>query len=84
MLKFSSAANLKPDYIDEKKFLEFANKQPVVTDKVKPHKYQQMYGLFILPLLHQAKRTNSTIKLLEIGLGCDMTYGPGNNHVTYT
>jgi hypothetical protein len=42
-----------------------------VTDKVTVHTYQIMYGLFLAPL--RAK----PIKMLEIGLGCDMSYGPG-------
>lgn len=48
-----------------------ANKQPVVTDKVTTHKYQFAYG-FLLQQLRGRK-----VKMLEIGLGCGMGYGPG-------
>jgi len=48
-----------------------------VTDKVtvgvRGHTYQIMYGRFLLPYYHQIP----TMKMLEIGLGCDMNYGPG-------
>jgi len=44
-----------------------------VTDKVTTHTYQIMYGRFLLPYYHQIP----TMKMLEIGLGCDMGYGPG-------
>ena len=44
-----------------------------VTDKVTTHKYNIMYGRFLLPYYHQ----NPNMKMLEIGLGCDMDYGPG-------
>jgi hypothetical protein len=46
--------------------------QPI-TDKVTSHTYQVMYGMFLLPYYH----LNPTMKMLEIGLGCDMVYGPG-------
>jgi len=44
-----------------------------VTDKVTTHTYQIMYGRFLLPYYHQIP----TMKMLEIGLGCNMGYGPG-------
>ena len=44
-----------------------------VTDKVTDHTYQIMYGRFLLPYYHQIP----TMKMLEIGLGCNMNYGPG-------
>ena len=56
-----NASNFKPDYIDEKKFEAYAKKQQVITDKVTAHKYQQMYGLFLMPLLHQAKHLNQCL-----------------------
>ena len=43
------------------------------TDKVTKHMYQIMYGRFLIPYYDQ----NPTMKMLEIGLGCDMHYGPG-------
>eukprot|EP00985_Skeletonema_marinoi_P029664 scaffold28598_cov128-Skeletonema_marinoi.AAC.2 len=44
-----------------------------VTDKVTTHSYQIMYGRFLLPYYQQ----NPSMKMLEIGLGCNMNYGPG-------
>lgn len=44
-----------------------------VTDKVTAHTYQIMYGQYLLPYY----RKHPKMKLLEIGLGCDMGYGPG-------
>ena len=41
------------------------------TDKVTAHSYQIMYGLFL------SRLKTKSIKMLEIGLGCDMNYGPG-------
>merc|ERR1719223_912846 len=41
------------------------------SDKFTTHKYQTMYGMFLMSLKGQP------VKFLEIGLGCDMTYGPG-------
>jgi hypothetical protein len=41
------------------------------SDKFTTHAYETMYGMFLYP------RRNQSIKFLEIGLGCDMTYGPG-------
>jgi len=43
-----------------------------VTDKVTTHTYQVMYGQYLLPYY----RKHPNMKLLEIGLGCDMSYGP--------
>lgn len=43
------------------------------TDKVFPHAYHSMYGLY----LGRVRTRNLT--LLEIGLGCDMKYGPGRS-----
>lgn len=33
------------------------------------HNYELMYGMFLLPFIHNMK--NSSIRLLEVGLGCD-------------
>ena len=52
----------------------------VTTDKVTGaidplgHEYHIMYGLFLIPVLKNAGRAT---KMLEIGLGCAMNYGPG-------
>ena len=43
------------------------------TDKTTFHTYQQMYGIHLAPLRHRS----SSLKLFEIGLGCNMAYGPG-------
>jgi len=43
------------------------------TDKFTDHAYQTMYGIFLGPL----GKAGGKAKLLEIGLGCDMRYGPG-------
>ena len=42
-----------------------------VTDKVNHHKYETMYGIFL------SSFKSFPIKFLEIGLGCNMEYGPG-------
>lgn len=49
------------------------------TDKVTTHSYQTMYGLYLVPLVTRAKKLGTKIKFLEIGMGCDMTYGPGKS-----
>ena len=49
------------------------------SDKFTVHSYHTMYGMFLLPLLRGAVAANSMIKFLEIGLGCDMGYGPGKS-----
>ena len=38
------------------------------------HRYHIIYGMLLVPMLRNANRST---KLLEIGLGCDMHYGPG-------
>lgn len=53
-----------------------------VSDKVSDHRYELMYGLFLMPMLllgRHAKHppTAHKLKMLEIGLGCNMNYGPG-------
>mmetsp|Transcript_32218 Transcript_32218/g.69246 ORF Transcript_32218/g.69246 Transcript_32218/m.69246 type:complete len:324 (-) Transcript_32218:216-1187(-) len=50
---------------------------PVVTDKVSPHSYQIMYGMFLLPSARSATQSRAGFKMLEIGLGCDQRYGAG-------
>lgn len=55
-------------------FLEAARSLSRITDKVTRHSYQTMYGRFLLPYYY----VNPNMKLLEIGLGCDMkNYDPG-------
>lgn len=67
--------SLASDYLwnGENIYLEAANSLSPVTDKVTTHRYQIMYGKFLLPYYHQ----HPNMKMLEIGLGCDMGYGPG-------
>ena len=43
------------------------------SDKVTTHHYEHLYGQFLGPLRF------SEINFLEIGLGCDMGYGPGKS-----
>jgi hypothetical protein len=61
----------------EAAFLDTAKSLLPVTDKVtggeRGHDYQVMYGQLLLP--HYL--FNPNMKMLEIGLGCDMGYGPG-------
>ena len=47
---------------------------PPTTDKVRDHAYEISYGSFVLPLSATRGRP---LKMLEIGLGCNMAYGPG-------
>jgi len=56
-------------------FLEIASKYG--TDKVTVHSYHHMYSKYLEPM-----RTKP-IKMLEIGLGCDMDYGPGKSYYTW-
>ena len=43
------------------------------TDKITTHTYQTMYGKYLIPFY----KKNPRMKMLEIGLGCNMKYGPG-------
>lgn len=45
--------------------------QEKISDKVTTHQYHQMYGIFL------SAYKNKKVKMLEIGLGCNMNYGPG-------
>merc|ERR1711862_498168 len=58
---------------DVRSFLETARNQQPITDKVTTHSYHLMYGMFLLPFYKKKPK----MKMLEIGLGCDMNYGPG-------
>ena len=49
------------------------NPRSQITDKVTFHTYHDMYGIFLTPLAQRAE----PLKLFEIGLGCNMLYGPG-------
>lgn len=52
-------------------FIQAAKSLNPVTDKVTSHQYQIMYGQFLLPYYQRKPQ----MKMLEIGLGCDMSYG---------
>lgn len=52
-------------------FIQAAKSLKPVTDKVTSHPYQIMYGQFLLPYYQRKPQ----MKMLEIGLGCDMSYG---------
>lgn len=61
----------------EKYFYEVAKSLQPTTDKVTDHKYHIMYGMFLLPMKMRYNKLSKKIKFLEIGLGCNMEYGPG-------
>ena len=71
------AAWVSPDIVAMR---DAAYELGVTTDKVTGaadplgHEYHIMYGLFLIPVLKNAGRAT---KMLEIGLGCAMNYGPG-------
>mmetsp|Transcript_26695 Transcript_26695/g.56400 ORF Transcript_26695/g.56400 Transcript_26695/m.56400 type:complete len:412 (-) Transcript_26695:26-1261(-) len=54
-------------------FVDTAGSLKPVTDKITTHSYHTMYGQYLLPY-YQSK---PNMKMLEIGLGCDMNYEPG-------
>lgn len=58
---------------DEDYFMRAAKSLSPTTDKVTAHSYHTMYGQFLIPYY----RRKPQMKMLEIGLGCDMGYGPG-------
>mmetsp|Transcript_39730 Transcript_39730/g.71639 ORF Transcript_39730/g.71639 Transcript_39730/m.71639 type:complete len:301 (+) Transcript_39730:309-1211(+) len=67
----SQIAKVYPNF--EAQFLDAARSFRPTTDKVTTHSYQIMYGQFLLPFYLQ----KPNMKMLEIGLGCNMRYGPG-------
>ena len=69
------------DYLwnGKKLYYETASSLNPTTDKVTHHTYHIMYGRFLLPYYQQ----NPNMKMLEIGLGCDMFYGPGASVAVY-
>lgn len=71
--------NLRNNYMfdGEKTFKETALANTPTTDKVTNHSYQKMYGKVLLPLIEKFWVNKKKLKFLEIGLGCDMNYGPG-------
>ncbi|KAH8662305.1 hypothetical protein BX600DRAFT_437702 [Xylariales sp. PMI_506] len=61
---------------NDKTFYDIALKHG--TDKVTVHQYGFLYDKY-LPTIR-----NRRVKILEIGLGCDMKYGPGRSYYTWT
>jgi len=47
------------------------------TDKVTTHHYERLYEHLLAPY------RDKPLKMLEIGLGCDMNYGPGASYYTW-
>ncbi len=64
---------------DVELFFSIANKLRPISDKVTKHKYSESYGTFLLPFIRRRRLMHLGIKFLEIGLGCDMNYGPGSS-----
>jgi hypothetical protein len=56
-------------------FYEVAHTFDPVSDKVRDHSYYKMYGMYLMPYRHLPQE--HPMKILEIGLGCGMDYGPG-------
>ena len=56
-------------------FLEAALSLDQIVDKVTAHEYEVMYGEHLMPYYYKHPR----MKMLEIGLGCTMTYGAGGS-----
>ncbi|PNY24885.1 8-demethyl-8-alpha-L-rhamnosyl tetracenomycin-C 2'-O-methyltransferase [Tolypocladium capitatum] len=63
------------DRLEPPSFEQIARKYG--TDKVTGHSYQSMYEKYLSPL------RNLPVKMLEIGLGCNMDYGPGASYYTW-
>jgi hypothetical protein len=59
------------------KFSKLGREQKPVSDKVTEHSYYTMYGMFLVPMQLALQHTDLKMKMLEIGLGCGMNYGPG-------
>lgn len=54
-------------------FYDIARSHKPITDKVDGHHYERAYDRLLPIFLARGKR----VRLLEIGLGCNMGYGPG-------
>ena len=54
-------------------FDDIVRSLPIQTDKISPHDY----GPFYTRHLHQFRTSAQPLRILEIGLGCGMRYGPG-------
>jgi hypothetical protein len=73
-----------PKGISDQAIFEYYAKNATVgpksyQDKTTTHRYQELYGNHLLPLIRKYHKKNQTIKFLEIGLGCDKGkhYGAG-------
>lgn len=64
--------NSKANNNNKATFLQLATKYG--TDKVTTHSYHNMYQKYLEPMREKK------IKMLEIGLGCNMGYGPGASY----
>jgi hypothetical protein len=62
-------------HIDQ--FNQIGKNQTSPSDKVAGHTYGTMYGMFLMPMQSQLRRSGTRMKMFEIGLGCGMNYGPG-------
>lgn len=60
-----------PDSTSPGSFIAVAS--AVGTDKVTTHDYHHLYSKYLDSI------RNDQLRLLEIGLGCDMSYGPGQS-----
>ena len=47
------------------------------SDKFEMHRYTDMYGRHLIPVIEHRHKNNMTVKMLEIGLGCNMKYFSG-------
>lgn len=78
-----SRSKLYSHIVGQKRFSRIAHRdvfdgQP--TDKVSAHTYQIMYGIFLVPMAQKFKEDgNEKLRILEIGMGCNMFYGPGKS-----
>lgn len=62
------------------KIAEEAVADNLPTDKINVHTYHTMYGMFLVPMANLFKSSGKRkLKILEIGMGCDMSYGPGKS-----
>ena len=56
-----------------------------ISDKVTSHSYETMYAQFLTPLHASVQASGRRLKLLEIGMGCDMQRGsPGASTLLWT
>ena len=62
-----------PDSLDPASSSFAAMALALGTDKVTTHDYHHLYSKYLEPVRHDQ------LRVLEIGLGCDMPYGPGKS-----